>query len=209
MISESIELLTQAIEKIVSCIDHEPINEQFDNLYKSDNTFKAIIGESPYSDAIVDANYFGFPEVAFLSTNYSLSLISIMGVLFDSIDSAINFLEKLKNTQGEFCKDKMQAFAFWLAQNKNIILINRNDNKHQYRQELFQNIKPKISEALVIGLDNQDEQFKKDINGINNITIVHPSSNNYQRNAQRCCETYFERKISAQNGVKLSDFKII
>ncbi len=209
---DQVEIIYKEICSIADKYDEDFINNEMEGLYSNfgERQVKAIIGESPYSKTAIAVNYFGFPEVAFLSTDYSLSLISIMGILFDSIDIAIGFLKKLKNKQGGFDRRKMLAFALWLAKNDNIILINRNDNKHHYRQAIFQNIMPYIGEALIIGKNKQNRIFKKDIKSIPNMTLVHPSPKNYQRFARECSETYFERNIPSQsNGVKLSDFKII
>lgn len=65
----------------------------------------------------------GFNHVAFLTTDYTLDLLSILSILFDSTDKAAEVLKAIN------CKlipdDK---FAKYLLEKKNTILINSKGN---------------------------------------------------------------------------------
>lgn len=145
--------------------------------------YRFIIGESPYPNVnnvitpFSQSTYYNekIPEIAFLSTNYTADMFLILGILFNSLDKAIQFIEWLL-PQGT---SKIAEFAEYLFIKHRIIIFNRyrlSRGLKLYRDklviQLFKKYAP--SNVLVIG-KKTTKKFDKLVNAIE-CRVIHPNA---------------------------------
>lgn len=97
---------------------------------------RVIIGNDVYCGNIVNINAngitiyddSGFDKVAFLTNTKNLNLVSIVGILLESIDDAVELIKRIIDNE----ETTMEKFAVFLAQ-KRIILVNQIGNERKLR----------------------------------------------------------------------------
>lgn len=177
--------------------------------------YRFIIGESPYPNAsniiLPSSNGIyqkeGIPEVAFLSSDWTIDVILVCGILFGSIDKATKFLDwiipKGKNT--------ISLFGEFLYQECKILIINRYDltkNGRKNRDPLITKLVKKFKpiKILVVG-KRTTKTFRKAVQHVAT-DIVHPTGANAYFYPSDWLNAYFlDSKIMSQPTL-LKDFKI-
>ena len=177
--------------------------------------YRFIIGESPYPNATNVILPFpsgiyqteGIPEVAFLSSNWTIDVILVFGILFGSIDKSTQFLDRLFKQS----INQIALLGEFLFEKCKILIINRYDltatglkNRDKLILQLVNKFKP--TKILVMG--------KKTTKRFDNIVqyaainVLHPTGANAYFQTADWLETYFlDSKVSAGNSL-LKDFNI-
>jgi hypothetical protein len=177
--------------------------------------YRFIIGESPYPNAsnVISPSpngiyqREGIPEVAFLSSDWTIDVILVCGILFGSIDKATKFLDwiipKGKNT--------ISLFGEFLYQKCKILLINRYDltktgrkNRDPLITKLVKKFKP--IKILVVG-KRTTKTFNKTVRHVAT-DIVHPAGANARFNSSDWLNAYFLDSKALSGGSQLKGFKI-
>jgi hypothetical protein len=177
--------------------------------------YRFIIGESPYPNAnnVIPPYPKGIyqkeriPEVAFLSSDWTIDVILICGILFGSIDKATKFLDwiipKGKNT--------ISLFGEFLYQKCNILIINRYDrtkNGYKNRDKLIANLIKKFNPTriLVVG-KRTTKTFNKTVQHVAT-SIIHPTGANAYFYPFDWLNAYFLDSKALSGGSQSKDFKI-
>lgn len=186
------------------------------NAKSSISNYRLIIGESPYNNTrdVVISNikeYAPFnKEVAFLCNTFKAPLFFVFSILCGSHDRAKDFINYVYNNS-----ISMSDIAEWLFVHQKILLVNRNDKKHQmkYTTPIINLIQNKsISKVLILGNDPA-KTSKKLLKFLSNNTIqyeqiVHPSPRAYAKKTSEWCELYLKLDDSGLSSIKYVDFRI-
>lgn len=177
--------------------------------------YRFIIGESPYPNAsnIILPYHMGIyqkegiPEVAFLSSNWTIDVILICGILFGSIEKAARFLDWLL-PKGI---NQIALFGEFLFEKCKILIINRYDltaSGHKNRDKLILKLvnKFKPTKILVMG-KKTTKKFSKTVQYAA-INVVHPTGANAYFHATDWLNTYFLDSKVASFPSPLKNFKI-
>ena len=174
-----------------------------------DKTIKIIIGDDVYPSKFIQNTSTnnipfyknnGFNHVAFLTKNYTLDLLSILSILFDSTDKAAEVLKAINC--GIIPDDK---FAKYLLEKKNTILINSKGNVQNIKR-LITNYPNNI--ILFVGSQSHKRCSKF---ATRYLSLYHCSPKNYAQHSYDCISSYFchdSKGFANYGNVKIKDFKI-
>ena len=172
-----------------------------------------IVGEKPYSNkaCLVLPYPVGYyqtqklPEIAFLSPIDTQSMILIMGVLFNSVDTACLVIDNLRK-QGI----PMSVFAEFLYDEYAVILINRYSSNGNGRKTRDKHIIPLINSLKkhnlkVLSVGNlKTIAYDRTVYGIS-LDVIHSSPINASK--IEYIDTYFYRTVGNGN-LNMSDFAL-
>ena len=177
--------------------------------------YRFIIGESPYPNATnVILPYpvgiyqtEGIPEIAFLSSGWTIDVILVCGILFGSIEKSTKFLDWLKPKGIK----QIALFGEFLFEKCKILIINRYDltatglkNRDKLVAKLVNKFNP--TKILVMGTKTT-KRFDKTVRYAA-IYVFHPAGANAYFHTNDWLETYFlDSKVVSGNSL-LKDFKI-
>lgn len=190
-------------------------NELYIELTKPEG-YRFIIGESPYPTAsnVIQPYPNGtyqkenIPEVAFLSSDWTIDAILICGILFGSIEKATKFLDWII-PQG---KSQISLFGEFLFKECKILIINRYDliakKRYRNRDKMVRYLINKYTPAkiLVVG-KKTTKRFQKMVQHIS-IDVVHPTYANAYYHSSDWLNTYFLDSKVSSGGSLLKDFQI-
>lgn len=223
MWEKSIERLIEEIEKSNYCESPEDVNCQvYDNLENNkvlkDDSFIVFIGDDKYpskkkSTYSINVSSFGmytkygFNCVAFLGSQKTLELYSIVGILMGSMDDAASLIEKL------YARNLMNNFAKYLLYTKHVILVNANGQINEINSLLknYKNHKVFLCCGKKYTLKSFTTMNKTRTNRKRNFIFIanHPSSKSYISSCSKTCSTYLSRKyFDSASNLTIGDFKV-
>lgn len=179
------------------------------------NDYRFIIGESPYPNVTnvilpYPAGIYqteGIPEVAFLSSNWTIDVILVCGILFGSIDKSTKFIDWLKPKGIK----PIALFGEFLFEKCKILIINRYDltatglkNRNKLVSKLVNKFNP--TKILVMGTKTT-KKFDKIVRHAA-INVFHPTGANAYFHTNGWLKTYFLDSKVASVVPQLQDFKI-
>lgn len=140
-------------------------------------------------------------DVAFLCNTKNLNLVSIVALLLDSWDDAIELIDRIITKN----QTTMYKFAIYLA-TKRLILVNQNGNEDELNNFFLRHNNHKV---LYVG-----SKDREDYQGLvkNQIWIPHCSGQAYGPKPEECYAAYFDHSYSGNpqqtNNISIADFRL-
>lgn len=147
--------------------------------------------------------YGNIQNVAFLCNTKNLNLVSIVALLLDSWDDAIELLDRIIAKQ----QTTMYQFAVYLA-TKRIILVNQEGNETELLKFFNNHINHKV---LYVGC-KQQEKYQNKVKKY--IWLPHCSGQTYGTKYKECYESYFDHsykglpKPAPKSNIPITDFRL-
>ena len=143
--------------------------------------------------------YGSFQNVAFLCDTKNLNLVSIIALLLESWDDAIDLIDRILDKH----HTSMNQLAIFLA-TKRIILVNRHNN-----YELIENFLSKHTTHKVLFV-GADEASKYNSITTKSIWIPHCSGETYGKKPAECYATYFDPSYNchSKSNISIADFRL-